>query len=85
MAPKDDIKDAIVSVESVIGTFESSVLVYIKSLTDENTDLRRRLKEKDDALRDIGRASFVFKNTAHGDVFLIPGDLELRVKDGLDK
>ena len=71
--------------EKAIDNVLDSYQTEFDTLTQELGEATTRVREKEEALRDIGKASYLIKNTAHGDVLLLPGDLELRVTEGIKK
>ena len=71
--------------EKAIDNVLDSYQTEFDTLTQELGTAVTRVREKEESLRDIGKASYLLKNTAHGDVLMIPANLEEMVKEGIKK
>ena len=69
------------AIENVLDAHQTEFDILSRELGEAVT----RVREKEETLRDIAKASFLLKNTAQGDVLLLPGNLELKVTEGLKK
>jgi hypothetical protein len=72
---------ALNTIEGVLDSYQDEV----NSLAQELGIQTNRVIEKNDVLKDIGKASFLLTNTAQGDVLLLPSNLCLRAEEGIKK
>jgi hypothetical protein len=75
--------DAEKAIDNVLDSFQTE----FDELTRLLGTASRRVEEKQERLRDIGRACALIKNTAHGDFIMLPGGnkLEVMVTEALKK